>query len=106
MQRGVSSLGRGITNGGPVGAGIVSRGIGRRLSGCTILTTTCLQKDFFLTGEEDGTICGIIGIEVLSQLWWGRLRVMLGVHHTLVWNGILQHSWGVVARIIVGPVEG
>jgi hypothetical protein len=46
--------------------------------------TMCLQKDFFLTGEEDGMICRTIGIEVFSQLWWGRLCILLGVYHTLV----------------------
>jgi hypothetical protein len=69
-------------------------GNGRRLNGYMELTTTCLQKDFFLTGEEDSTICGIVWIEILSQLWWGRLCVLLGVYHTLVWNGILQYGWG------------
>jgi hypothetical protein len=64
-------------------------GNGRRLSGCTVLMTTCLQKDFFLTGEEDSMIYRIVWIEVLSQLWWGRLHVLLGFHHTLVQNGIL-----------------
>jgi hypothetical protein len=84
-----------------------SWGNGRRLSGCTVLTTMCLQKDFFLIGEEDGTICGIVGIEVLSQMWWGRLCVLLGVYHTLVWNGIMQYRLGgVVARTVVGPDEG
>ena len=48
-----------------------------------------------------------IFIEILSHLWWGRLHLLLGVHHTLVWNGVLQHGWGgVVARIVVGPAEG
>jgi hypothetical protein len=61
----------------------------RRLSGFTVLTTTCLQKDFFLPSEKDCMICWIVWIEVLSQLWWGRLYLLLGVHHTLVWNGIL-----------------
>jgi hypothetical protein len=76
-------------------------GNGRRLSRCTILTTTCLQKDFFLTGEEDSTICGIVCIEVLSQLWWGRLYVLLGVYHTLVWNGVLQHGWGWLLHVLL-----
>jgi hypothetical protein len=43
-------------------------GNGRRLSGCTILTITCLQKDLFLTGEEDSMICRIFWVEVLSQM--------------------------------------
>jgi hypothetical protein len=69
----------------------------RRLSGCMILTIMCLQKDFFLTGEEDGTICGIVWIEVLSQLWWGRLCV----YHTLMQNEILQYNWGGLLHILL-----
>jgi hypothetical protein len=64
-------------------------GNGRRLSGCAILMIICLQKYFFLTGEEDSTICEIVWVEVLSQLSWGRLCVLLGVYHTLVWNRIM-----------------
>jgi hypothetical protein len=63
--------------------------------------TTCLQKDFFLTGEEDSTICGFVWIDVLSQLWRGRLRVLLGVHHTLVQNGIMQHDWGWLLHVFL-----
>jgi hypothetical protein len=62
---------------------------GRRLNGCMVLTIMCLQKDFFLTGEEDHEIYWIVWIEVLSYLRWGRLCVLMGVYHTLVWNGIL-----------------
>jgi hypothetical protein len=65
---------------------------GRRLSGCMILMTTHLQKDFFLTGEENCTLCWIVGVEVLSHLRWGMLCVLLGVYHTLMWNRILQHG--------------
>ena len=52
----------------------------------------CLQKDFFLTGEENCSFCWIVGIVVLAYLWWGMLRVLLGVYHTLMWDRILQHS--------------
>jgi hypothetical protein len=65
---------------------------GSRLSGGMILTITRLQKDFFLTGEENCTICWIVGVEELSCLRWGMLCVMLGVYHTLMWNRILQHD--------------
>ena len=57
-----------------------------------ILMITCLQKDLFLIGEEDGTMYDIIRIEVLSQLWWGRMCILLGVYHTLVWYGILHYG--------------
>jgi hypothetical protein len=76
-------------------------GNGRRLSGCTILTTTCLQKDFFLTGEEDGTICRIVWIEILSQLWWGMMCILLGVYHTLMQNDILQHGWRGLLHVLL-----
>jgi hypothetical protein len=59
-----------------------------------ILMVTCLQKDFFLTSEEDCAIYWIVGVEVLSHLRWGMLCVLLGVYHTLVWNMILQHNKG------------
>jgi hypothetical protein len=82
-------------------------GNGRRLSGCTVLTTMCLQKDFFLTGEEDSMIWEIVWIEVLSQLWWGRMHVLLGVHHTLVWNWIMQHDWGWLLHVLLwGMLRG
>jgi hypothetical protein len=54
-----------------------------------ILTITRLQKDFFLTSEENCTLCWIIGVGVLSPLRWGVLCVLLGVYHTLMWNRIL-----------------
>jgi hypothetical protein len=65
---------------------------GSRLSGCMILTITRLQKDFFLIGEENCTLCWIVGVVVLSYLRWGMLCVLLGVYHTLMWNRILQHG--------------
>jgi hypothetical protein len=57
-----------------------------------ILTTTHLQKDFFLTSEENCTIYWIVGVEVFSHLRWEMLCVLLGVYHTLMWNRILQHG--------------
>jgi hypothetical protein len=57
-----------------------------------ILTVTCLQKDLFLTGEENCMICWIVGVEVLSCLRWGMFCVLLGVYHTLMWNRIFQHG--------------
>jgi hypothetical protein len=65
---------------------------GRRLNGCMILTTMRFQKDFFLTGEENCTLCWVVRVEVLSHLRWGVLCVRLGVYHTLMWNRILQHG--------------
>jgi hypothetical protein len=50
---------------------------------------SCLQKDFFLTGEENGTLCWIFSVVVLSHLRWGTLCILLGVYHALMWNRIL-----------------
>ena len=59
---------------------------------CMVLTITCLQQDFFLTGEENCTICWIVGVEVLSCLRWGTLCILLGVYHALMWNRIFQYG--------------
>ena len=52
----------------------------------------CLQKDFFFTGEEDGTLCRIVRVVLLSHLRWGTLCILLGVYHALMWNRILQYG--------------
>jgi hypothetical protein len=57
-----------------------------------ILMTTRLQKDFFLTSEENCTLCRVVRVGVLSPLRWGMMCVLLGVYHTLMWNRILQHG--------------
>jgi hypothetical protein len=51
-----------------------------------------LQKDFFLTNEENYSVCWIVGVVVLAHLRWGMLHVLLGVYHTLMWDRILQHG--------------
>ena len=56
-----------------------------------------LHKNFF-TGEEGTMINRIPGLSgtrgwILPHLWWGRVDHLLGVHHTLVWNGVLKNSW-------------
>jgi hypothetical protein len=53
---------------------------------------SCLQKDFFLTGEENGMLCWIVRVVVLSHLRWATLYILLGVYHTLMWNRILQYG--------------
>jgi hypothetical protein len=60
-----------------------------------------LQKDFFLTGEENCSLCWIVGIVVLAHLRWGMLRVLLGVYHTLMWDRILQHGGRGLLRILL-----
>jgi hypothetical protein len=37
----------------------------------------------------------------LSYLWWGRIPLLLGFHHPLVWNGVLQHKWGWLLHILL-----
>jgi hypothetical protein len=66
-----------------------------------ILTIMCLQKDFLLTSEEDRAICWIVWVETFSHLRWGRLCVLLGVYHTLVWNRILQHGRGGLLHVFL-----
>jgi hypothetical protein len=75
---------------------------GSRLSRGMILMITCLQKDFFLTGEENCMICWIVGVEVLSCLRWGMLCVLLGVYHTLMWDRILQHGGRGLLHVLLG----
>jgi hypothetical protein len=48
-----------------------------------------LQKNFFLTSKEDSVICEIVEMWILSHLWWGKLHIMLGVHNSLMRNGVL-----------------
>jgi hypothetical protein len=72
-----------------------------RLSCCRILTIACLQKDFFLTGEENRLFCWIVGVVVLAHLRWGMLRVLLGVYNTLMWDRILQHGGRGLLRILL-----
>jgi hypothetical protein len=52
----------------------------------------CLQKDFFLTGEENHSVYWNVGVMVLAHLRWWMLRVPLGVYDTLMGDRILQHG--------------
>ena len=59
---------------------------------------TCLQKNLFLTGMDYIAIVRIFGligtwVLILPHLWWGRVYLLLGIHHTLVWNRVLQNKW-------------
>jgi hypothetical protein len=60
-----------------------------------------LQKDFFLTGEENCSLCRVIGIVVLAHLRWGMLHIWLGVDHTLMWDRILQYSGRGLLRVLL-----
>jgi hypothetical protein len=46
-------------------------------------------------------ICRSAWVWILSHLWWGRMHLLLGVHHPLVWNGVLQHDWGWLLHILL-----
>jgi hypothetical protein len=66
-----------------------------------ILMIPCLQKDFFLTREENRSLCWIVGVVILAHLRWGMLRVLLGVYETLMWDRILQHGSRGLLRILL-----
>jgi hypothetical protein len=66
----------------------------------------CLQKNFFFASEEDIAIHRISRVDgpwvlILSHLWWGRMYLLLGIHHTLVWNRVLQHGRGWLLQILL-----
>ena len=65
------------------------------------MTIACLQKDFFLTGEENRSLDWIVGIMVLAHLRWGMMRVLLGVYHTLMWDRILQYDRRGLLRVLL-----
>jgi hypothetical protein len=46
-------------------------------------------------------ICWIPRVLILSHLWWDRMHLLLGIHHTLVWNRVLQHSQGWLLQILL-----
>jgi hypothetical protein len=60
-----------------------------------------LQKNFFLTGEENRSLYWIVGVVVLAHLGWGMLHVLLGVYDTLMWDRILQHDRRGLLRILL-----
>jgi hypothetical protein len=66
-----------------------------------ILMIACLQKNFFLTGEENCSLCWIVGVVVLAYLRWGMLCDLLGVYYTLMWDRILQHGGRGLLRVLL-----
>jgi hypothetical protein len=60
-----------------------------------------LQKNFFLTGEENCSLYWIVGVVILAHLRWGMLRVLLGVYHTLMWDRILQYGGRGLLRVLL-----
>ena len=61
------------------------------------MTTAHLQKNFFFASEEDIVICQISRVDgpwvlILLHLWWGRIYLLLGIHHTFVWNGVFKNG--------------
>jgi hypothetical protein len=74
-----------------------SRGFWGRFERESILRTASLQKNIFLPGKEDITVSRIFGligarVLILPHLGWSRVYLLLGIHHTLVWSRVLQHS--------------
>ena len=66
-----------------------------------------MQKDFFLTGEENGTLSWIVRVVVLYCLRWGTLCILLCVHHSLVWDRILQYGErGLFHILLLGLLRG
>jgi hypothetical protein len=60
-----------------------------------------LQKNFLLSGEENRSLCWIVGVVILAHLRWGMLRVLLGVYHTLMWDRILQYGGRGLLRVLL-----
>jgi hypothetical protein len=60
-----------------------------------------LQKNFFLTGEENCSLYWVVGIMILAHLRWGMLCVLLGVYHTLMRDRILQHDGRGLLRVLL-----
>jgi hypothetical protein len=65
--------------------------------GNIVLATACLQKNLFFIGKEDitiGQISRLIGtwVLILPHLGWSEVFLLLGIHHTLVWNRVLQND--------------
>jgi hypothetical protein len=56
--------------------------------------------------EEDiviGQISRVHGysILILPHLGWGRVYLMLGIHHTFVWNRVFQHGRGWLLQVLL-----
>jgi hypothetical protein len=65
-----------------------------------------LQKDFFLTGEENRSFYQIVGVVILAHLRWGVLRVLLGVYDTLMWDRILQYCGRLLCILLLCLLRG
>jgi hypothetical protein len=50
--------------------------------------TMHLLLEFFLTSKEESVINRGAHIRILSQLWWGKLHVLLDIYEPLVWDGV------------------
>jgi hypothetical protein len=61
------------------------------------LKIASLQKNLFFAGKEDIVVSQIPELSggrvlILPHLGWGRVYLLLGIHHTLVWNRILKNG--------------
>jgi hypothetical protein len=65
-----------------------------------------LQKNLFLTDEENCSLYWIGGVVILAHLRWGMLCVLLGFYDTLMWDRIFAPWWErLVARMVVVPTK-
>jgi hypothetical protein len=51
-------------------------------------------------------ICRSAWVMIWSCLWWGKVHLLLGVHHPLMWYGVLQHGRGWVMHISLWGLLG
>jgi hypothetical protein len=51
-------------------------------------------------------ICRSAWVVIWFCLWWGRMHLLLGVHHPLMWYWVLQHGRGWVLHIFLWGLLG
>jgi hypothetical protein len=77
-----------------------------RFRGLSILRSVHFQKNLFFASEEDIAIHQISRVNgpwvlILPHFWWGMMYLMLGIHHTLVWNRVLHHNQGWLLQVLL-----
>jgi hypothetical protein len=74
--------------------------------------TACLKNNFFFVGKEDVAINWIFGLNgtwvlIFPHLGWSGVYLLLGIHHTLVWNRVLQNDQRWLLQVLLwGPLRG
>ena len=94
-----SMLGQIIMKGCPAIVGATSEVVGVESGGNTIMVTVCLKKNLFFASKEDVVIDYIsrlngTSILIFPYLGWSKVYLLLGIHHTLVWNRVLKYFQG------------